>query len=131
MKNINISNLDLINNPQSFVEYEIMNWENKEVLSSLDNPETSEDALKIVSQIIDKKTKFSNNIPLEDNVIYRIIAEAFLNNRKIEDQLNIFYQQISPKVAQARVEAWFVVWAYANRAYKPENNINFDSQKVA
>ena len=131
MKNINVSSLDKKENPQSFVEFQIMDWRNDHVLKSLNNPETSEEAANYVKNILQKKTKYVNNIPLDDEIIYKIIAEAFLNNRKIEEQLSIFQQQITSKIAWARVETGSVVALYAYNTYKPANNVDYWKEKAA
>ena len=130
MKNINVSSLTN-ENPQSYVEFQIMNWTNEYVLKSLNNPETSEEAANYVKRLLKKKTKYVNNIPFDDEIIYKIIAEAFLNNKKIQDQLSIFYQQNSPKIAKTRVEVGSVVALYAYNAYKPVNNIDYEKENVA
>jgi len=124
MKNIIRKNVNEIDNPISYVEYEIMKWENEKVLRSLNNPETLQDAINHLKIVLEKKYK--NIIPVDnEQVLSKIIAQAFQNNRKIEDELSIFAQQISPQIAQTKVETWFVVAQFALDAYKPINNIDY------
>jgi len=129
MKNISTNNYKN-NLGQSYVEDEINKKEKKETLHSLWNPENSKMAYEFVKKLISSNLKYSKIIP-SNEVIYKIIDEAFLNNRRIEDQLNIFSQQLAPKIAKIRVDVGFIIWSYANNAYKPINNINFDNQMVA
>jgi len=130
MKNITLSTVEQIKNPQSYVEYEIMDWRKDIVLKSLWNPETSEEALVFLKDKLKNINRYASYIPLNNNILYKIILNAFVNEKKIDSQLSIFYNQISSKVAKTRVELWFIIWNYANKAYKPINNVNFD-QKVA
>lgn len=118
MKNINklnIENWDF----KSHIEYFIAKWDSSETLQSLWQPETALQAKENLKEIIMVEKKYRDVIPLDDEILYKILFQAFSENRSIENQLNIFLRQISPKIASTRVETWFIVWQIANNAYKP------------
>ena len=133
MKNLNRTKLNIPwNNYQAYVEYKIMERDAKKVLESLGNPETSEEALVFLQEILENNPKYASIIPNDKRVLYKILSHALDSNRPIEDILWIFSQQYASHIALAKVNTGMVVASSANYAYKPINNINFnDNQKVA
>jgi len=129
MKNINSSNIKNWDF-KSHIDYLILKWNSNQALESLWQPETSLQAKEQLYYIINKNIKYNNVIPLDENILYKILFEAISENRSIENQINIFLRQISPKIALAKVHAWFIVWEIANNAYIPLTSLNDDENYV-
>jgi len=123
MKNINKLNIENWKF-KSLVEYLILKWKAWQTLESLWQPETANQAKEKLVDIINKENKYKNLIPLEDNVLFKILFEAFSTDKSIENQLSIFLRQISSKIAWTRVKTGFVVWEIANNTYKKQTSSN-------
>lgn len=119
MKNLKLSNIPN-ENYKSHIEFFLMRWDSLKTLESLWNPETSWEALDFFKKnILKKEEKYSNIIPIDnDNVLFKIIFEAFNNNFSINYQLSLFSKQISPKISSTRIETWNIVAEVANNSYK-------------
>ena len=116
MKNINKLNIENWNY-KSLVEYLILKWEASQTLESLWQPETANQAKENIKDIINKENKYKNFIPIEGDVLFKILFEALSTDRSIENQLSIFLRQMSSKIAWTRVKTWFIVWEIANNTY--------------
>ncbi len=126
MLNINKSNIKK-GNFQSHVEYLMLKWKSPETLTSLWWVETSQQALEVVYSLVNKENKYKNIIPLEENVLYKLLFDALSSNRSLENQISIFSRQISSKIAWAKVEVWFIVWEIANNTYQKQTPNLFDN----
>lgn len=125
MLNVNRSNIEK-SSFKSHVEYLILKWKSPETLMSLWWVETSQQALEKVYDIISRESKYNRIIPLKEDVLYKLLFDAFFSNRSIEDQISIFLRQISSKVAWVKVEVWFIVWEIANNTYQRQTPNLFD-----
>lgn len=128
---LNIENWDF----KPHIEYFILNQNSPNTLGSLWYPETALQAEKKLKEIIMLEKKYRDVIPLDADILYKILFQAFSKNRSIENQLDIFLRKISSNIALTELETWFIVWQIGNRAYKvnsaykPVNNEGYTPDK--
>ena len=132
MKNINISNIPQSEEIQAFVQFKIMEWTAEKALNSLENPVDIVEARVKLAEIISSNGKFKNYLPLTDDVLDRVLALAFHENKEINKALEIFIRRHTSDIAKAKIDAVMGLWNIANNpAYVPENKIDYPDEKIA
>ncbi len=124
MKNMKISEI-IQNNYEVFVQFKIMEWTDKKVLESLENPLDVTEARKNLTLIISKNRKFKNYIPLENTVIDKILAKAFTEKKEILKIIEDFIRKNASLSAKTKIEAVMVLWDIANNWYIPISKIDY------
>lgn len=132
MKNINISNIPQSEEIQAFVQFKIMEWTAEKALNSLENPVDIVEARVKLAEIISSNGKFKNYLPLTDDVLDRVLALAFHENKEINKALEIFIRRHTSHIAKAKIDAVMGLWNIANNpTYVPENKIDYPDEKIA
>lgn len=127
MKNIkssNIENIDFsdIKDIRARVEYYIMAWKLNKTIASLWDVENSQQSLEKITEFINKSPKYSKFFPEDQWILYKILLKAFVNNRAIWDEIEMFYKQQSSKIARYRISTWLALQEVAHDDYIPETS---------
>ncbi len=133
MKIKSINTIEWFENKEAYIQYLLMNDDVSKIqrtLDSLDNPLSVTEALENAKELIWENEKISyllNSITEEEKnvIILNILLSSFMNNNGFSKELELFIRKKSSVIAWAKVETGMTIAKYANKVYKPINNLNY------
>ena len=92
----------------------------------MNNPETLEEAIDTVKQIIMWTNKFKKYIPIDDEkLLMKLIYESLNRNESILETMWKYIRKNSSKIAGARVDTIMALTEVCNGSYQPISDSNY------
>ena len=130
MKNINVSNISQSQEIEAFVQFKIMEGMSEKLLSSLENPVDIIDARNSLRKIISENKRYREYLPLTDDVLDKILALAFYEDKEIDKVLEIFIRKHASDIAKAKIDTVMKLWIIANNpTYINKNEIDYSDKE--
>jgi len=109
-----------------FIQYLITSWKSDISLNSMNNPETLEEAIDTVKQIIMWSNKFKKYIPIDDEkLLMKLIYKSLNRNESILETMWKYIIKNSSKIAGARVDTIMALTEVCNGSYQPISDSNY------
>jgi len=125
MKNLNTTKIDKEVDIVSMVQFKVMEGKADKALESLNNPVDIVEARANLVKVISKDSKLKKYIPLQTDVLDKILFLAFKENLEISQVLDLFVRKNTPLITLINLAA---DEALANAANRPANDPRYEPE---